>query len=174
MLWVAANLLAVAWCFGAAGLALAASSVGARRPSVWSASLRSFLYLLHFAAASWAPVRPFALASPFHYYEGMRTVIGIHNPRPDIVALLAASLVLSGCAYALYGRRDLCEALGVVCTSAGFRPAQRVVTYRSALNARYISVLWRSMRSTVAAPGWSAAAACFNSSTPAIALPFSA
>ncbi len=107
MLWVAANLLAVTWCFGAAGLALAAS-VSRRATAVGVIGLAAVvLYLLHFTAASWPPVRPFALASPFHYYEGMRTIIGMHNPRPDIVALLAASLVLSGCAYALYGRRDL-------------------------------------------------------------------
>jgi hypothetical protein len=107
MLWVAANLLAVAWCFGAAGLALAAY-VRRRATAVGVIALDAVvLYLLHFAAASWAPARPFALASPFHYYEGMRTLIGMHNPRPDIVALLVASLVLSGCAYVLYGRRDL-------------------------------------------------------------------
>jgi ABC-type transport system involved in multi-copper enzyme maturation permease subunit len=107
MLWVAANLVAVAWCFGAAGLALAAY-VRRRATAVGVAALNAVvLYLLHFAAASWAPARPFALVSPFHYYEGMRTLIGMHNPRPDIVVLLAASLALSVCAYVLYGRRDL-------------------------------------------------------------------
>ena len=48
------------------------------------------------------------------------------------------------------------------------------MTYRSALNARYISVLPRSTRRTAAAPGWSAAAAFFKSSTPAITVPLSA
>ena len=107
MLWVAANLLAVVWCFGAAGLALAAH-VRRRATAVGAIGLAAVvLYLLHFVAASWAPARPFALASPFHYYEGMRTLIGMHNPRPDIIALVAASLALSGCAYTLYWRRDL-------------------------------------------------------------------
>ncbi len=107
MLWVAANLLAVVWCFGAAGLALAAS-VSRRATAVGVIGLGAVvLYLLHFAAASWPPAQPFALASPFHYYEGMRTIVGMHNPRPDIVVLLAANLVFLGCAFVAYGRRDL-------------------------------------------------------------------
>jgi hypothetical protein len=107
MVWVAANLFAVVWCFGAAGLALA-GHVRRRATAVGAIGLSAVvLYLLHFVAASWAPARPYALASPFHYYEGMRTVIGMHDPRPDIVVLLAASLALMGCGYVLYGRRDL-------------------------------------------------------------------
>jgi hypothetical protein len=107
MLWVSANLLVLAWCLGAAGLALA-GHVRRRATGVGAIALSAVvLYLLHFAAASWAPARPFALASPFHYYEGMRIMIGMHDPRPDIAVLLAATVALWGCAYALYGRRDL-------------------------------------------------------------------
>lgn len=47
-------------------------------------------------------------------------------------------------------------------------------SYRSTRNARYISVLWRSMRSTAAALGFNAVAALFRSSTPVTGLAFRA
>jgi hypothetical protein len=107
MLWVAGNLLAVVWCFGAAALALA-GHVRRRATAVGTIALSAVvLYLLHFTAASWAPARPLALASPFHYYDGMRSVTGMHDPRADIGVLAAASVALLGCAYVLYARRDL-------------------------------------------------------------------
>jgi hypothetical protein len=107
MLWVAINLLSVAWCFGGAALAVAAH-VRRRAAAVGAVALSAvILYLVHFTAASWAPARPLARASPFHYYEGMRTVTGMHDPRLDIAVLMAASAAMLGCAYVLYARRDL-------------------------------------------------------------------
>ena len=104
---IALNLLAVVWCFGAAGLALAAHA-RRRNPAAGTIGLAAVvLYLLHFAAASWAPARPFARLSPFHYYEGMRTLMGLNNPGRDIATLLAATAGLLACAYVLYARRDL-------------------------------------------------------------------
>jgi hypothetical protein len=107
LMWVALNLLAVVWCFGAASLAMAAH---ARRRAV-AAGLTGlamvFLYLLQFAAAAWAPARPLARISPFHYYEGMRTLLGLNDARPDIIGLLVAAALMTGWAYIAYARRDL-------------------------------------------------------------------
>jgi hypothetical protein len=107
LMWVALNLLAVVWCFAAASLALAAH---ARRRSLAAGVIglaMVSLYLLQFAAAAWPPARSLGRISPFHYYEGMRTLLGLHDARPDIVGLLVAAAAMSGWAYAAYARRDL-------------------------------------------------------------------
>ena len=65
------------------------------------------LYLLQFAAAAWAPLRPFARVSPFHYYDTMRTLTGSVTPMGNVAGLTTAMLALLGVAYTLYGRRDL-------------------------------------------------------------------
>jgi hypothetical protein len=107
LMWVALNLLAVVWCFAAASLALAAHA----RRRAFAAGVIGLamvcLYLLQFAAAAWAPARPLARISPFHYYEGMRTVLGLNDARPDIIALLFAAALMAGWAYVAYARRDL-------------------------------------------------------------------
>lgn len=105
--WVAGNLLAIVWCFGAAALAMA-SSVRQRMRAVGPVALVAvFLYLLQFGAAAWAPLRPFARISPFHYYEPMQTLLGTVRPATQVVGLLGAATILVGAAYALYARRDL-------------------------------------------------------------------
>jgi beta-exotoxin I transport system permease protein len=105
--WVAANLLAIVWCFGAAALAMA-SHVRERMRAAGTVGLVAvFLYLLQFGAAAWAPLRPLARVSPFHYYEPMRTLLGSHSPARDIVGLGGATAVLFGIAYVLYEKRDL-------------------------------------------------------------------
>jgi beta-exotoxin I transport system permease protein len=105
--WIAANLLAIVWCFGAAALAMA-SHVRQRMRAVGTiAMLAVFLYLLQFGAAAWPPLRPFARISPFHYYEPMLTLLGTARPSGNIVGLLTATIVLLAVAYALYMRRDL-------------------------------------------------------------------
>ena len=104
---VAANLLAVVWCFGAAALALA-SRLRRRTAAAGTVALSAvFLYLLHFAAAAWDPLKPFARLSPFHYYEAMRTLMGTVAPARDIVVLLSAMVAFLVIAYASYNRRDL-------------------------------------------------------------------
>lgn len=104
---VAANLAALVWCFGSAGLAVAARATR-RVTAVGTVGLAAVtLYMVHFAAASWAPARPLDLVSPFHYYEGLRVLMGTTNPLFDTAVLLAATAALSGLAYVLYERRDL-------------------------------------------------------------------
>ena len=107
LLWVAANLLAVVWCLGGAGLAVAA---GARRRGAAAGStslLAVSLYLLHFAAAAWPKLRPAARISPFHYYESMPTLLGFSQPVRNIGGLLIATSILVAIAQVIYARRDL-------------------------------------------------------------------
>jgi hypothetical protein len=105
--WIAANLLAIVWCFGAAALAMA-SQVRQRMRAVGTIAIVAIaLYLLQFGAAAWVPLRPFARISPFHYYEPMLTLLGTAKPAANILGLLTATLVLLVVAYAGYVRRDL-------------------------------------------------------------------
>lgn len=107
MMTLAVNLLAVVWCFGGAALAVAAH-VRRRAAAAGAVGMTMiFLYLLQFAAAAWAPARPMARISPFHYYQGMQTLLGFHDARPDIIGLVAAASVMVGWAYVAYARRDL-------------------------------------------------------------------
>jgi beta-exotoxin I transport system permease protein len=105
--WIAANLLAIVWCFGAAALAMAAYVRQRMRAVGTIAMLAVFLYLLQFGAAAWAPLRPFARLSPFRYYEPMQTLLGRATPSGNIAGLLTATIVLLAIAHALYVRRDL-------------------------------------------------------------------
>jgi ABC-type transport system involved in multi-copper enzyme maturation permease subunit len=105
--WVALNLLAVVWCFGAAALALGAR-LRRRAAAAGGVALAAvFLYLLQFAAAAWVPLRPFGRISPFHYYEALRTLQGLGTPAKDIAVLLSAMMALLAAAYASYLHRDL-------------------------------------------------------------------
>jgi ABC-2 type transport system permease protein len=105
--WVALNLLAVVWCFGAAALALAAR-VRRRATAAGAAALAAvFLYLLQFAAAAWAPLRPIGRISPFHYYEALPTLLGMGTPARDIALLLSITMAFLVVAYASYLHRDL-------------------------------------------------------------------
>jgi ABC-type transport system involved in multi-copper enzyme maturation permease subunit len=107
LMWVAANLLTVAWCLGAGALAVAA---GASRRGVAAGSMALiavFLYLLHFAAAAWTKLRPAARISPFHYYESMPTLLGVSLPVRNMAGLLIATAILIAVAQVVYSRRDL-------------------------------------------------------------------
>jgi uncharacterized membrane protein len=105
--WLALNLLAVVWSLGAGALALGAHVRERARAAGTVALVAVFLYLLQFGAAAWAPLRPFARVSPFHYYQTMQTLMGQVTPTSHIAGLLTATLALLGVAYVLYARRDL-------------------------------------------------------------------
>lgn len=105
--WLALNLVAVVWSLGAVALAFAAHVRERSRAAGTIAFVAVFLYLLQFGAAAWAPLRPFALVSPFHYYQTMQTLLGSVTPTTHIAGLLTAALALLGLAYFLYARRDL-------------------------------------------------------------------
>jgi uncharacterized membrane protein len=105
--WLALNLLAVVWSLGAGALALGAHVRERARAAGTVALVAVFLYLLQFGAAAWAPLRPFARVSPFHYYQTMQTLMGQFTPTSHIAGLLTATLALLAVAYVLYARRDL-------------------------------------------------------------------
>ena len=86
--WVAANLLAIVWCFGAASLAVASRVRQRTRAAGAVALVAVSLYLLQFGAAAWTPLRPFARVSPFHYYEPMQTLLGGVKPVTYLLGLL--------------------------------------------------------------------------------------
>lgn len=104
---LAANLVALTWCCGAIGLAIAAAS--RRRAAATGASAILFiaLYLVNFAAPWWRPARPFARLAPFHYYDALAVFTSTHAPARDIAVLLAVTAVCLAAACVLYHRRDL-------------------------------------------------------------------
>jgi len=104
---LAVNLLAVTWCCGAAGLAIAA--VTRSRAAAAGAAALVFIstYLVNFAAAWWRPARFAARFTPFHYFDAMPIVLGTHDPARDILVLLSASALLVVAALVSYQRRDL-------------------------------------------------------------------
>jgi hypothetical protein len=105
--WTAGNLVAIAWCFGAASLALASRSRERTRAAGTIALMAVVLYLLQFGAAAWDPLRPLGRISPFHYYDTMPILLGTVTPTKDIAGLLGATAVLLVVAYSFYSRRDL-------------------------------------------------------------------
>jgi len=107
LIWVAANLLTVVWCLGAAALAFGAAASRRGAAAGAMALIAVFLYLLHFAAAAWSRLRPVARISPFHYYESMPTLLGVSQPVRNMAVLLVATAILIGVAQILYSRRDL-------------------------------------------------------------------
>ncbi len=84
---MAAHLVAVAWCFGALGLVLAAMVT--RRISVIgpAAIVAVSLYLLDLLGAAWQPIRSAAVISPFHYYQGASVLAGTADSARDFLCL---------------------------------------------------------------------------------------
>jgi ABC-type transport system involved in multi-copper enzyme maturation permease subunit len=107
LLWVGWNLLCVVWCFSAAALVMAARARRRGTAAGTTALAAVLLYLLHFAAAAWRPLRPAARVSPFHYYDAMPTLLGSTAPWQNIAGLLIATAILVVIAQVLYSQRDL-------------------------------------------------------------------
>jgi ABC-2 type transport system permease protein len=104
---MAISLVAVGWCFGAFGLAVAA---GARRSgSALSVTgiVAVCLYLLEFLSASWAPAGRIAPLSPFHYYRGLSIDPGSRQQLGDLSMLGFATVCLAAIAYWRFAHRDL-------------------------------------------------------------------
>jgi ABC-2 type transport system permease protein len=103
---LAAHLVAVAWCFGAGGLLLAAGAGRRGSAFVPAATAAIALYFVNVLAASWQPARVLDVLSPFHYYRGPEIVVGLGNPVRDLLLLGTAALVLAGLAYRRFSVRD--------------------------------------------------------------------
>ena len=104
---LALHLAALAWCFGGASLLVAAYARRRAAAVGGIGLLAAALFLLDFAASSWAPAAPLAPLTPFHYYQGMSLLLGTSSPARDLGVLLAATGVLVGWAYFAYAKRDL-------------------------------------------------------------------
>lgn len=106
ILHLAANLVAVAWCFGTASLALAAHVQ--RRSSAMAAAGVSavLLYFIDFIAIWWQPARLPALLSPFHYYAGLDILSKSAAPWKDVALLVAVGAIFTATAYRGFARRD--------------------------------------------------------------------
>jgi ABC-2 type transport system permease protein len=101
------RLVAVAWCIGAAGLALAAFArrrAGGFAPAAVAAVS---LYLLDLLAGAWRPIQPAGLVSPFHYYQGAAVLAGSATTARDLGILLSMTIPLVMLAYWQFGRRDV-------------------------------------------------------------------
>jgi ABC-2 type transport system permease protein len=101
------HLVAVAVCFAAFGLAVAA---GARR---WSTAFTTaalatvLLYLVDFLAIGWPVMRPISWLSPFHYYPALSILAGDALRWLNLGVLFSAAAVLTAIAYWRFERRDL-------------------------------------------------------------------
>jgi ABC-type transport system involved in multi-copper enzyme maturation permease subunit len=101
------HLAAVAICFGAFALAVAA---GARR---WLTAFATaaftvvILYLIDFLAIGWPLMRTIAWISPFHYYDGLGILAGDAAPGRDLTILLSTAVAFVVVAYVRFNRRDL-------------------------------------------------------------------
>jgi hypothetical protein len=102
-----AHLMMVAWCFGAAALAVTgwARRRGSAQAPVAIAAVT--LYLVEFLGSSWAPARPLARLSPFHYYQGTSILTGRADAALDLSILGLAALGGMVLAYWRFGQRDL-------------------------------------------------------------------
>lgn len=104
---LAVHLVAAAWCCGAIGLFLAASS---KRWTTAFTSAALFVivgYLIDFLAIGWPPARTVAWLAPFQYFPALLIVGGTANTLRDLTVLVAATTVFVTLAYWQFERRDL-------------------------------------------------------------------
>lgn len=108
LLKLSANLVAVAWSFGALSLMLATLTRRRAAAAGTAGVVALALYLLDFLAGISPGVRPYGPVSPFHYFEAMPIVTGMAvDWQRDVTVLLMAAAVLGAVAFGAYSRRDL-------------------------------------------------------------------
>jgi ABC-2 type transport system permease protein len=101
------HLTAVAWCFGALGVAVAAGSARWSTAFTLVALVTVVMYLLDYLAIGWAPARFAAWLSPFDYYPAIPILAGTAPTWSNLLVLWTAAIVFSAVAYWRFGRRDL-------------------------------------------------------------------
>lgn len=104
---LAAHLVAVAWCFGAIGLAFAAISRRRMTALGITALLTVSLYLLDLLGTLWSVTAPFAVISPFHYFPAPEVMAGTADTTRNLLVLGAATAAACTLAYWRFARRDL-------------------------------------------------------------------
>jgi ABC-2 type transport system permease protein len=101
------HLAAVAWCFGALGVAVAAGSARWTIAFTLVVLITVVLYLLDYLAIGWAPARAISWLSPFDYYPAIPILAGTAPRWTNLLVLWTAALGLSAIAYWRFERRDL-------------------------------------------------------------------
>ena len=102
-----ANLFALATCFSALGLLVAAMS--RRWATAFTAvALASVVgYVVDFLALGWTPAKTIAWLSPFHYYPALSIIAGDAETGRNVSILFALSAAMAAAAYRQFPRRDL-------------------------------------------------------------------
>jgi len=101
------HLAAVAACFGAFGLALAASVRRWSTAFTVAALSAVVLYLIDFLAIGWPQMKSLAWISPFHYYPALSILAGDAPRYQNLVILMTTASALSAYAYWRFSGRDL-------------------------------------------------------------------
>ncbi len=107
VLSLAANLSALAICWGAVALAIASL---ARRRGVAggiAAGLAFVTFLLDYLARAWSPARRLVWVSPFHYYDAPALMLNGPLPWRNLTILLAVAMTALAAAHIAFARRDL-------------------------------------------------------------------
>jgi ABC-type transport system involved in multi-copper enzyme maturation permease subunit len=104
---LAVHLMAVAWLFGALGLAVAAGSSRWRTAFATVALAAVVMYLVDFLAIGWPAARSFAWISPFDYYPAIPIMAGTAPKWSNLATLWSVTAVLVAVAYWRFERRDL-------------------------------------------------------------------
>jgi len=100
-------LLAVSWCFGSIGLAVAGRARRRAAAVLPLVVLVIGLYLLETLGAAWNVARMLSLASPFHYFPGADILDGKADVVRDLSILGAVTIAAVLTAYWQFNRRDL-------------------------------------------------------------------
>jgi ABC-2 type transport system permease protein len=101
------NLWALLMAWG--GITMAVASAGRRRSASASGVAIAALVaaLVDYLARAWAPIRPIAWLSPFHYYSPLDIVMGAPLPLTNVATLLGITAVGVAVAFVVFLRRDL-------------------------------------------------------------------
>jgi hypothetical protein len=107
ILSLAVNLWALALCWGALALVVAAASRRRSMAGALTGLAALALLMLDYLAQFWRPAEAIVWLSPFHYYSGMDRVMGEPLPGTHMAVLLATTGVGFLVALVVYSRRNL-------------------------------------------------------------------
>ena len=101
------HLTAIAWCFGAFGLAVGAAFSRWTSAFTLVVGTTVVMYWIDFLAIAWPRMRSFAWVSPFDYYPAIPILAGTAPRWSNLAVLLSLALVFTVIAYWRFERRDL-------------------------------------------------------------------
>lgn len=101
------NLFAVASCFGAFALLVAAMSRRWTTALTFVVLMAVVMYNVDFLAIGWDPMKKIAWLSPFHYYPALDVLAGDAPMGRNLGILFSSAAVMTAAAYWQFHRRDL-------------------------------------------------------------------